>query len=1154
MKRKIQIVLCLLLCIPLFLNASSPSPSQGVGQGDFKTGSGGEGNSKLGQAKWQERMSGYRFTIVDCEFQIVSVNSQNAVDILFSDPPVLEKTQFYHNSRVRKGDDFEIDLQEGYKGEYLWENIIVDMNRSEAKSGVLPPFPMQEIGGKIVGQGEKFRDWMMEKISQRTRADILINTTNSTASNLYYFNISGFSQWREEKLKQATDDTQRAELSEKLKPTDYMQDMGYNLLVEPILWYEPVDSSKSYFYGKFVYGSVSNLVQWYLEPGHEKYGRRYVGLLNPLNSYENHGGLYSNLVSRVGKACMTVKEDIYSIKEDGTKGELLVKSVDHKDAPLHQDGHVNLMSDIKKAITGKIGNGERNLPYGYAMHFYYLSKKPKKNEEQKIEHHYNLGGKIIVSSDEFDVSKEQPVDEDVKIEAIVDSPIVLDYQYNRVDYDLELEVTYVQPYSDGTKETWEEIVSSSGFYYEIKELSCFKINHVSLKSKSLQDQDKLHIPIILDEKNLSAPLDDIDIHENQAHLRLYDEESKKSYRIYNGQKKLKIYLPLIRNNPSKKEEDSNTINYNFQVQARNDHIQIGDEIMMDGSYTNFPLSPKAYSGSKAAKYEISNYRIPKNIKNGKNHTGGEMHYILTHEIGKKAQELKPLQISGNDVWIFTPVGMHLTMKEEPAFDQRSDQDLYKKKNIASFPINKVIRFELQTKRGIEENPEALSFPHYVRPDARDTERFMSHIELYCKFPVYASINKSDIEGIKTGESFYYPQDSVIRLDKNTKRIYIKPANWACEGKTSIVAFSIAKNQIAYDKKILGYRKENVKDNHNAAFDDKEVDITGRLYDLTAYHFDDPSWMDNYEKNGYHFVTGKYDFNGKEALMNSKMLQFPIKNGKNMLKGRSNLFPRLGYGIELSIKSIGDYYYANQVVELSPSYYIIDSLTQKRVEVDLYVKGSQGYERYENATDKALIMSNILHSDRSAVKKDEIKQTQEIYMRGRLPITSLYDKQVISENYKNDVNRPLETNFPKYTMLRVGNRIFRGKKMANIPKDVDNDLAYACAQQWYGRFYIPNSVVALRKGDDIRKAHKEGRDPFIKDGLLIVNMKIRLYRGGDNKNIPRLEYINSSQNSWVKEGYFERMDLSEKMEFPLESGDILVFDLSKRATDRHKIGK
>lgn len=314
------------------------------------------------------------------------------------------------------------------------------------------------------------------------------------------------------------------------------------------------------------------------------------------------------------------------------------------------------------------------------------------------------------------------------------------------------------------------------------------------------------------------------------------------------------------------------------------------------------------------------------------------------------------------------------------------------------------------------------------------------------------------------------------------------------------------------------------------------------------------WSDCYEKQGDHYITGKYDFNGNNAPLSNKMIQFPIKNGTNRQKGHSKLFPRLGYGIEFSIKTIGDYFYSNQIVELEPSYYILDPTTKERVEVSLYVKGKQGYERYEKVERNNIILTNRLNSKQSAANKDLIRRTLDIYRRKSLPLGDKNNIAVIPEYYERDVQTPMETGFPNHTLLRIGNRVFRGDKMSAKVGTVDPDLIQASAQQWYGRFYIPNTAVALRKDDDIRIAYKEGRKPFIKDGILIVNMKVRVYRSEEKMKIPRLEYVNSSQNSWIKEGFLERIDTGESMEFPLEPGDIAVFNLSKRASDSYGFGR
>ena len=164
----------------------------------------------------------------------------------------------------------------------------------------------------------------------------------------------------------------------------------------------------------------------------------------------------------------------------------------------------------------------------------------------------------------------------------------------------------------------------------------------------------------------------------------------------------------------------------------------------------------------------------------------------------------------------------------------------------------------------------------------------------------------------------------------------------------------------------------------------------------------------------------------------------------------------------------------------------------------------------------------------------------------------------AESFSNGVHIPLSSNFPNITMLRSANRVFIGDRYATYPPgDVEKTHLYrAGAQQWFGRFYLPNSVVALKKEEDLLEAYRDKKKFFIEKGYLIVNFDINVYRGGNeySERSPRLSYKNSTSNTWENEGYQNRFRDDEIDDFQLKYGDVIVFDLSRRAMDRLKIGR
>lgn len=336
-----------------------------------------------------------------------------------------------------------------------------------------------------------------------------------------------------------------------------------------------------------------------------------------------------------------------------------------------------------------------------------------------------------------------------------------------------------------------------------------------------------------------------------------------------------------------------------------------------------------------------------------------------------------------------------------------------------------------------------------------------------------------------------------------------------------------------------------------------VDIVGRLFHLKVNHVDDPNWIENYDKQDAIFITGLGDLNGKERKPYKNLLQLPVRNGKNLKKGHQNLFPRLGYKIEFSVRTMGDFYYLNQLIGITPKYYVLDKETNERVEVDLYYRTSGGYERYQDSENPILIGKNQLHHKYSAADVDDMKETKKIYQSDFLPEKEGFRKLSVKE-YIEKINIPVNCNYPDIFLLRASNRVFEGDRFAQYPSnDIRKQQLYrASAQEWYGRFYLPSSVVAVRKDTDLQEAYKNRKKFFIKDGYLIVNFDVNVYSGGEryDDRPPRLTYRNSTCNTWEIEGYHNRFRDDEIWDFQLKYGDVIIFDLSKRATDRLKVGR
>lgn len=159
--------------------------------------------------------------------------------------------------------------------------------------------------------------------------------------------------------------------------------------------------------------------------------------------------------------------------------------------------------------------------------------------------------------------------------------------------------------------------------------------------------------------------------------------------------------------------------------------------------------------------------------------------------------------------------------------------------------------------------------------------------------------------------------------------------------------------------------------------------------------------------------------------------------------------------------------------------------------------------------------------------------------------------------------------PVYTFGKISipwqMRTFVGTK-DNRPKAVSDATVRKSFQKWYGEYYLPATLYAVKKDFDIwdwaRKYGKlgggiNGLEPFWKSkkGYILVNFDIETVKDGKS----HLSYINRKNerdgycNMWKTTGFrYQKKDCKGNI-FTLQDGDYAFFNLNRSVKDDYVSG-
>lgn len=615
-------------------------------------------------------------------------------------------------------------------------------------------------------------------------------------------------------------------------------------------------------------------------------------------------------------------------------------------------------------------------------------------------------------------------------------------------------------------------------------------------------------------------------------ITLYPSSSyKKPTVIYH--KKAKLINPKI----TVKVDGTTTVG---MFQAQNDTLEIDGKVLMmnHGINTSFAPRPKRLVGPTSISDTVlfrKEMTIATEKENGEFDSDGTIVYRRIASVGESQGSKISFDVEINSVVIHTPTICEGKIENVIKYNQQIQPD----KRVASLVLDRNFQITLSTS-GIHHTYKGYGY--------RDYAKYMSKRQVRFPFDVYQ--NSPEGNYIKAGTW-------ILLGNKETETFYLP--TWVQEGYYIIDFRTYAINTITSEQKKQQEELANFNIDHYVATNSVQVCVSGRVFGFAVYDISDyPLWKNVFriphttKLTGIRYRVGTRTRNGEPNNM-PKQWTLPL------LAGSHPEYPcegavSLGYVTRFSIYTIGSMTGKKDGIRIKPRFYYVTKDGKKKEEVDLwYCETFDGaYQRFVKVGTKR-DSRNIKRLQLGALYRGatsyEIHNTEKILGMGKF---ELYDAKE-----------------PVYTFGNISipwqMRTFIGTK-DNRPSTISDTTVRKSFQKWYGEYYLPATLYAVKKDFDIwdwaRKYGKlnggiNGLEPFWKSkrGYILVNFDIETIKDGS----PYLSYINRENekdgycNMWKMAGYqYKKEDCRGNM-FILQDGDYAFFHLDRSVKDDYISG-
>ena len=430
-----------------------------------------------------------------------------------------------------------------------------------------------------------------------------------------------------------------------------------------------------------------------------------------------------------------------------------------------------------------------------------------------------------------------------------------------------------------------------------------------------------------------------------------------------------------------------------------------------------------------------------------------------------------------------------------------------------------------------------------------------------------------------GEPEFIPANTWIIIGNGEEKF--APAVWTREGIYTVRFRSVAANGAG--KEARAEASANRSQEYYAASDEVKVQLSGRLYGFTVYDISDyPAWQNvfraenslklkkdldypdgtriealnrDYRKYAYVYAPGTTNQYG-QATGRSVRYTLPVFYGSHPYILEAGVL-KPGYELRFYVETTGDGYLDNAMLDMRPEFFFVKKGTGERIPADLYYqertgKESRGLIQVGGAYDRINIKSTSVKDEYLAIPAGELKITAE--MRNE----SLSDMQSRVFGLFSFGRIRLPYGMRTYVNLAGGSESAAGTGQDTVFDGIGRNEVIRAVQRWYGEYYLPGNVKAVRKGTDVKGyAARNGIDWseefWLTDGYLIVNLTIR--REISDRPELTLLYDNSSNGGadmWKTESAaLKAADESGNL-IPLCGGDVFLFRMDESIADDYPV--
>lgn len=643
-----------------------------------------------------------------------------------------------------------------------------------------------------------------------------------------------------------------------------------------------------------------------------------------------------------------------------------------------------------------------------------------------------------------------------------------------------------------------------------------------------------------------------------------------------------------------------------EISCKNDYFKFGSKVVLSDTAKNTAADGPTISNLPDAgdipdiKAKSGNYTIPGEKKNIKYDSAGYVKYALKDSIGSPESEMQKDIEDINSVKVHTPVVAKLTISED---NLQYVQDVNADKTKAHAVVGRsdsygaagnenstndfVLDIDFNNGKHISEKGYGTrsDYGKYVTGYGTNVNgtTYPRGVMVMFDFDVMANVGGDADET----NDIYIPKGVWNRIYPS----YYVP-EWAEPGTHTVKVRVFAVNAEGNDED--EQKNKNTTDTKYVAFDEAEIEISGKMYGLTITSNSStaPDWKDvftlsskikwmypkkygdgtfllTFDKNKrYYYMAGIRNELGLD--MKAKITQtvkeggkdvkkttvetkkdryiYPILDGQSpVLKGAGIL--KSGYMWNFKIDTVGRVTAnENSSLVILPTFYWVSKDGKTREKVDLWYSAKIDGKTYNfvkagSELDRKNIFKDYALSDTMGIPTAETADVEKI--RG--------DKKALSENV------PVFT----YGMIQLPKNIktFSNTTYADLMKNKGTGFTYEqllqLKQTWYFKYALPDVYHICAAGTDVEAyARKNGgvtykEDFWKKDGYLVVHFDIGAY---DKNGQLSICYTNTAQNvadgmcdMWATEGYVNNRTDSYGTNFTFIDGDVIVCRLPGSTT-------